>query len=75
VKSVRQFFRRVRQVAALYSVEVCAIWQWQRILQSYTGSRCWCGSPPKSNHLCVAPSLNFPGNFSQSRTDLFVLSC
>jgi len=51
------FFRCFRQVAALYSAEVCPIWQWQRILQSYPWSRCWSGSPPKSNHLWGGPSL------------------
>jgi len=37
-------------MAALYSAEVCLIWEWQRTLQSYPASRCWSGSPPKSNH-------------------------
>jgi len=32
-------------------IRLCPIWQWYRILQSYPGSRCWSGSPPKSNHL------------------------
>jgi len=49
--SLCQFFGCVRRVAALYSAGVISVWQWKKIIQSYPASRCWSGSPPKSNHL------------------------
>jgi len=43
------FFSRCVHQAALHS-DLRPVWQCQRIIQSYPGSRCWSGSPPKSNH-------------------------